>query len=1226
MDRPSELGPETHIGLYCPTRPDLCAVAERLPTWYQHVDSRNIRTRDVTLKEPTTNINCISKGRWLQATVGQASRRWEKKLPSGSVNDSMQQCQLDREAGSDTQWSSHPNPIGKEENEWLKGNIEGVGFGSCLGVGVEPNSWREVRAVTRLGGAVDRGPGDGQIQFTGAGHRRRFVMQQDGWSPEIENSGVEDSVSTIWNESSRVLHAGRRRNRQGRHYQHPYHRQHHQHSPASVDPNDGSDEPELNGRGFPHLKLLEWDVWRCKFVGSEETGAGPAMPNRGQLGPECWQPMLPRQEPRWSPINDNRTTQARFDSNGCRLARRVAQDRDETGTSQRTTDAMAAMQWLHGYNTGTSRAAGCGLQAGYRLTNRRLVQFHHRNTIPISQPRPKIGRPDLRETHDSVPSNNRQEEHYWLSFPLSFLSAGPVPFTEDLPKLATPKVRGSSSSYYTSSRAAKQPPAPSASASSSKPKMGSHIDADPTQAVDGLVRAIRDLTSDPNYKLVADVFSEFLYVKEQNNKLSSSHQVVLEEYRKFRNELEEQKGELVDEKNDLEHLVQEKVQEIIQLSATRTRLEGDLEDTQKALEEKIAAAAEAAATAAQEYANLQDTTSKAYADLEAKAAKEHSDLQEKTAKEYADLEEKKDKEYADLDAAKAAVEEEKRLGEEAAAAAAAQAADEIAALTEAKTGLEEVKANNEAEIESLKGNVADLETARADLEQVKADNEAEIASLKEQIATLEGEKKGLEEELEAARQEIASLNETIVQKNNEIESLQESLRAAEEQIASLQQTVEDKNAEIEDLHGKLTAEGERANSAEAHGRDLQSQLDETTQSLQLTTRKLTNLEQYRLVLHSENDDTYVTVLDKIWTTIVTLVEGTFRPDIDEQTLNDPSCWTNLRNSPYLKHATQLQIPLPQSNTPAAKGMRISAVLAVLSRAMHKHLFRPVYLLDDDDENLVKFLRALEDEDPTREAHMRATLVAMMPERQVEQGARRVKMVVREVSWLVQHLLTALQFEAFCSGLEAACKLACEQWMRIQLAQMKIEPYFGPPYDDFDWQVLELPEFAEAAEANAGHPRDDGDDFGDDRLETIEASEVGRAPSDTAGGAADAGFHDGGGGNALRHGHGHDEELMDGEVDPDEILLVVWPSMCAVENGELMSITQGLVISKEQARPALEEQRTRSRIIPRPGSRRARTLSMPGQSRGSSPTRGKPTTTHFLAQSVTASDLDGPDDI
>ncbi|KXX80034.1 Myosin heavy chain, skeletal muscle, adult [Madurella mycetomatis] len=631
---------------------------------------------------------------------------------------------------------------------------------------------------------------------------------------------------------------------------------------------------------------------------------------------------------------------------------------------------------------------------------------------------------------------------------------------------------------------------------------------------------------------------------------------------------------------------------------------------------KEAEFAEMKANKEAEFAEMKETKETEFAEM--KAAKEAEFEEMKTTKEaeFAEMKATKEAEYADLEAAKAAVEEEKRLGEEAAAAAAAKAADEIAELTEAKTGLEEVKANNEAEIATLKGNVADLEEAKAGLEQVKADNETEIASLQEKIATLEGEKQKLEEDLETARQEITSLNETLVQKNNEIESLQESLRAAEEQIASLQQTVEERNAEIEDLHGKLKAESERAENAEAHGRDLQARLDDTEQNLHVTSGKLADLEQYRIVLHSENDDIYVTVLDKIWTTIVTLVEGTFRPDIDDMILNDPSCWTNLRNSPYLKHATQLQIPLPQSNTPAAKGMRISAVLAVLSRAMHKHLFRPVYLLDDDDENLVKFLRALEDEDPTREAHMRSTLISMMPERQMEQGARRVKMVVREVSWLVQHLLSALQFEAFCSGLEAACKLACEQWMRIQLAQMKIEPYFGPPYDDFDWQVLELPEFAEAAEGGRdGRHTDEPDDIMDDRLETVEATGT---PSEIAG-AADAAdsFH--------ASEHSHMDDMMEGDVDPDEILLVVWPSMCCVENGELMSMTQGLVISKEQARPALEEQRSRSRLIPRPGSRRARTMSMPGgghQSRGSSP-RGKPA--HFLSHAMAASEISGPDD-
>ncbi|KAK3936009.1 hypothetical protein QBC46DRAFT_270510 [Diplogelasinospora grovesii] len=651
--------------------------------------------------------------------------------------------------------------------------------------------------------------------------------------------------------------------------------------------------------------------------------------------------------------------------------------------------------------------------------------------------------------------------------------------------------------------------------------MGADGDVDPTQAVDGLVRAIRDLTADANYKLVADVFSEFLFLKDHNSRLSISHRETLEEYRKFRNELEAQKEVIEGEKRALEGVIQDKIKEIVELNAAKASLECQLEDTKGSLELEKKNAAEAAATAA--------------------------------------------KELADLQAAKAGVEQEKADVEAAAAAAAEKASGEIAALTETKEGLEAWKAQAEADAEVAKKEIADLQEAKAAVEQAKKEGEdaaeAAAATAAAEIASLEGAKATLETEKAA---------------------LEDKLQNAINEIASLQSTLEERNAEIASLQAQLKAEGERADAAIAHGEKLQSKLDDTTHMLNQTTDRLQGLERYRIELMCEPEDTYVQVLDKIWTTIVTLVEGAFRPDIDENILADPSCWTNLRTSPYLKNATQLQIPLPQSNSPSAKGMRIAAVLAVLSRALHRHLFRPVYLLDDDDENLVKFLRAVEDEDPAREAHCRATLLCTLPERQQAQGARRVKTVVREVSWLVQHLLGALQFEAFHNGLEAACRLACEQWMRIQLSQMKIEPYFGPPYDDFDWQVLELPEFAEAHISGGSSVVDDGDDaITDGPLETVEAGDAG-----------------GDGGEDGAHGMDGDGGSATDEVEPDEILLVVWPSMCSVESGDLMSITQGLVISKEQARPALEE--VRSRLTPRPNSRRARTLSMPGHSRSSSP--------------------------
>lgn len=310
------------------------------------------------------------------------------------------------------------------------------------------------------------------------------------------------------------------------------------------------------------------------------------------------------------------------------------------------------------------------------------------------------------------------------------------------------------------------------------------------------------------------------------------------------------------------------------------------------------------------------------------------------------------------------------------------------------------------------------------------------------------------------------------------------------------------------------------------------------------------------------------------------------------------------------------MPLPQSNTSAAKQMRVAAVLAVLSRSLHRHVFRPVYLIEEDDsgpisghpnashhgvnggvhgpnghhtnghpppsrDSIARLLQVLDADNPARENNFRATLLAAVPERQRASAARRARTVAREVSWHVQDLLGGSQYEAFCGRLEAACTLACAQWMIIQKASVRIEAYFGPPYDDFDWQVLPLPHF----EGDGDRPRrevvvqpDDGGAIIDDNDDVV--VEVGRPIGEGAAGP-DA--------PRTRDADDHDDEP---ELEPADIMLVVWPSMCAVEGGQYESITQGLVISKDQVRAAQEELRGRGRN--RPTTKRARTLSMPGR--------------------------------
>lgn len=244
-----------------------------------------------------------------------------------------------------------------------------------------------------------------------------------------------------------------------------------------------------------------------------------------------------------------------------------------------------------------------------------------------------------------------------------------------------------------------------------------------------------------------------------------------------------------------------------------------------------------------------------------------------------------------------------------------------------------------------------------------------------------------------------------------------------------------------------------------------------------------------------------------------------------------------------------------------------------------------------DDSLVRILRAIAVDNAAREEHTRATLLAMLPEKQKSAAAKRVATVIREVSYAVQHLLNALQYETFCHGLEQACKLACVHWMRIKLAQMKIEPYFSPPFDDYDWQVLPLPSFETGQQddsdgQNAGdavdctdymagntcHPVDNvSSTFHTDCDRVVDQEDVRSSCSNS------------------RHVAAHDREFG---VGPDETMLIVWPTMCVVDNGELKSMTQGLVISQEQVRAAIDEVRGRGRQ--RPGAKQARRLSMPGR--------------------------------
>lgn len=695
---------------------------------------------------------------------------------------------------------------------------------------------------------------------------------------------------------------------------------------------------------------------------------------------------------------------------------------------------------------------------------------------------------------------------------------------------------------------------------------------------------------------------------------------MLEDYRDFRNELEHHKKQLQEEKEALVRVVAEKDQQITQLDEAKKQLSEAKASLETHLVEKdheLVALDEVASSLQDARNEVQEELAQTRTDL-GELQKAQSKLTGEKAALELELKGKSDK-LATLGKEKA--------GLDTSLAEATQALDQVTqekvSLAEEVSALEKLITERNTEMEALRNerltlakekelldnNLSEKEKELAVLKEAQSKIEADLSTANTQIAELTrnindkaAKTEALEKELSAlkvtaeqreaeyavSKEELAKMAEQVEDLETQSTALESELKAMTARMEQKAGLAESKKAELSDVTKKLEEAIARINTREAELKeatgkaeerqtridsltaelndlkttaqtrteDLESKLGILTstntqlqQDLATKTTRLTELDTLRVPLHTDPEDTYVILLDSVWTRIASLIETTFRQDLSPSTLSDESCWTNLLQSPHTRH-----IPLPRTNTPAAKQMRIAVILSLLSRSLHAHIFRPVYLTSGEESLLPQILHTIGVSNPSHEEHTRATLLAMLPgEKQRAFGSKRVAAVVREVSYAVQHLLNALQYEAFCNGLEQVVKLACGQWMRIQTGKMRVEPYFGPPFGEFDWQVLPLPVFEERDDlvVEVGRPVEDGQ-------EAVTDSRV----------------------------------VEDEEVGPDDIMLVVWPSMCVVENGELESITQGLVISKDQVRAATDEVRGRGKQ--RPGAKRARTLSMPGR--------------------------------
>lgn len=157
-----------------------------------------------------------------------------------------------------------------------------------------------------------------------------------------------------------------------------------------------------------------------------------------------------------------------------------------------------------------------------------------------------------------------------------------------------------------------------------------------------------------------------------------------------------------------------------------------------------------------------------------------------------------------------------------------------------------------------------------------------------------------------------------------------------------------------------------------------------------------------------------------------------------------------------------QVPLPQSNSKAAKEMRLVVFLAILARELNEHIFQPSYISQNENDTR-EILLDLAMKDAKKESFCRAMLLAINPEKQNMILEERKKIVIWNAGSYFLDLLSSARYEGFRRSLEDVVERACEMWKAFQYSKKRYEPDFDPIEEE--WEPFP---FANSENISQGH--------------------------------------------------------------------------------------------------------------------------------------------------------------
>ncbi|KAJ5761768.1 uncharacterized protein N7511_005150 [Penicillium nucicola] len=324
--------------------------------------------------------------------------------------------------------------------------------------------------------------------------------------------------------------------------------------------------------------------------------------------------------------------------------------------------------------------------------------------------------------------------------------------------------------------------------------------------------------------------------------------------------------------------------------------------------------------------------------------------------------------------------------------------------------------------------------------------EGEVVLLKESVARKDSK-------LAESAQRIKNLEKERNTAQSENVSEKAKVNQLSLNITSLQKVLKERDGTIDQLRVTEVSMKDTLSSEKQRNEELEKELHSQMSIIQLSQTRLHKLEGYGFPGHQMDEDSLINGFSGLWDYATEQMSYIMMQDIDITILSNKASLDCFRKSgdDSVRH-----VPLPRSNSLAAKGMRLALILTILAKGIDKYIFQPNYLLPENAP-LRNIMNRLSGTDGDKEFFCRSMLLSIDQQSQQESLQSRILAVIDEVSSYAHKLLLDAQYTEFRQSVANVAQRAIEVWLPIQRAQQKFEPDFDPlSWGDNEWVMFNLP--------------------------------------------------------------------------------------------------------------------------------------------------------------------------